>query len=62
MQVKNVSALLWHSHTITLYPKGNNVDSIDEIIEVQNVESSIGNRMATENDLVLHSPLAILLG
>ena len=45
-----------------MYPKGNNVDSIDEIIEVQNVESSIGNRMATENDLALHSPLAILLG
>lgn len=49
----SISALLWHSHTITLYPKGNNVDSIDEIIEVQNVESSIGSRMATENDLAL---------
>ena len=57
-----ISALLWHSHTITLYPKGNNVDSIDEIIEVQNVESSIGSRMATENDLALRSPLAILFG
>ena len=29
------------------------MDSIDEIIEVQNVESSIGNRMATEIDLAL---------
>ena len=58
----SISALLWHSHTITLYPKGNNVDSIDEIIEVQNVESSIGSRMATENDLALRSPLAILFG
>lgn len=49
----SISALLWYLHTITLYPKGNNVDSIDEIIEVQNVESSIGNRMATEIDLAL---------
>ena len=43
-------------HVVALYL------SIDEIIEVQNVESSIGNRMATENDLALRSPLAILLG
>ena len=43
-------------HVVALYL------SIDEIIEVQNVESSIGNRMATEKDLALRSPLAILLG
>ena len=53
----SISALLWYLHTITMYPKGNNVDSIDETIEVQNVESSIGSRMETENDLALRSPL-----
>lgn len=42
--------------------KGNNVDSIDEIIEVQNVEFNIGNRIATENDFALRSPFAILFG
>ena len=52
----SISALLWHSHTITLYPKGNNVDSIDEIIEVQNVESSIGSRMGNGEHLALRSP------
>lgn len=51
-----------HSHTMTLYPKGCNVDSIEEIIEVQNVEFNIGNRIATENDFALRRPLAMLLG
>ena len=58
----SISALLWHSHTITLYPKGNNVDSIDEIIEVQKVESNIGNKIATEKDFALRNPFAMLFG
>ena len=36
--------------------------SIDEIIEVQKVESNISNKIATEKDFALRNPFAMLFG
>ncbi len=37
----SILASLWHSHTITLYPFGSRRDSMEDIMEVQKIASSI---------------------